>query len=815
MRLPVALENRRAMFKSQEHIHFSLKNTLGSILTNLCPRCDKLCLTTHSSRSTLNISHTLHTKMNPKKRKADAAESSGESPHKRARSESSEDIADKQNGDAHVSAEPSDEHVESSNAPVKPSKGSQAAPDNKNEAAFSRELPQSWDQADAADRLLVTMKEKNTKVAWAQIERDWERSTGEKPPKNMLSDRYRSLKDIRAHSEAGGPIGRKAKSRAVQKPSKASNDVSTLPTTRVGPTNPATGGPPDASSRAISKRSRATAERSQNPSAAPASEIASEEDLPQSWEQANTGDQLIVRMRSTRRGWERVEEAWEKLTGEKPAGGALKDRYDRIKALVIYPVTNGANTSKSLVKASTSDGASDTTISKRANPSLRTLRTRKAEAEVSEESLDESSDESLVPSSNDSSKQSKTMAPRKPRSADEQQMRDSATDGPSDAPISRAMKTKVEEPGDGRAKAGSSDVPEGIPKHPTAVAKSAQQSRGKHAVAAIPGNQETMKTADEMLVEMRERDCTWVEISKAWTDRLGLTHVPDTLRRRYARMKKGSAAKPNSTPQASSKRKMKATSPEEDLHASSSKRRKSTAETPCDPELPVKRNKDRGKQKSSVKYTESTTDEDELFAAPVEPVAAAPAKRNPGRATKVNRSDPEWLVTNEKSPLAYEDLHAEYSNPKTYENFTKSDWEDIRETLPPNIPLNPDGYSIPMTFFKYDPDFRRGIREFQEDLASGRLDPKWQADAAHAMEERAQGKFDAYKENQFEAFWGQKQKLNHDALAGESTKIKLELLIQNGIFKVGDYFSYSRVFGRGKNGVLLEKDCKVSDALDL
>ena len=745
--------------------------------------------------------------MTTRKRKADAAASSGESAHKRARSESSEDTADMHNGDTPVSTEPSDEHVEPSNTLVKPSHGSQAAPDNKIKAAFLRELPQSWDQADAADRLLVEIKEKNKKATWAKIERDWERSTGEKPSEGMLSARYRSLKDIRAHSNAG-----------VQEPSNASNDMSTLPTTGVRPTSPAIGGPLDASSSAMSKSSRATAERSRNASAAPASEMASEEDLPQSWEQANAGDQLIVRMRSNRKGWETVEKAWQNLTAEKPAKGALKDRYDRIKTLVIYPGANGANTSKSLVKASTSNGASDPSISERAEPSLRTLRKRKAEAEVSEESLDESSDASMVQYSDDVSEKSRAVAHRKPRSANEQPMRASATDGPSDARISRALETKAEESNDGGAKAGSSDGPEGIPKHPTIVAESAKGSRGKHAVAAKLGTQDTMEIADEVLVEMREKGCTWDEISKAWTYRFGLAHLPSSLQRRHSRIisrKNGSAIKRVSTTQASSKRKMKATSPDEDLYASSSKRRKSTAETPGDPELPVKRNMDRGKQKSSVKYTESTTDEDELYAAPVEPVATTPAKRNAGRATKVNRSDPEWLVTNEKSPLAYEDLHAEFSNPKTYENFTKSDWEDIRDTLPPNVPLNPDGYSIPMTFFKYDPDFRRGIREFQEDLASGRLDPKWQADAAHAMEERAQGKFDAYKEIQFEEFWGQKQKLNHDALAGESTKIKLELLIQNGIFKVGDYFSYSRVFGRGKNGVLVEKDCKVSEVLDL
>ena len=179
------------------------------------------------------------------------------------------------------------------------------------------------------------------------------------------------------------------------------------------------------------------------------------------------------------------------------------------------------------------------------------------------------------------------------------------------------------------------------------------------------------------------------------------------------------------------------------------------------------------------------------------------------QAAKVDRSDPFWLTTNAKSPLANEDLYAELSNPKTYEHLTKEDWEELREELPPSVPVSSDGYSIPINFFKYDADFRRGIREFQEDLSTGRLDPGWQEAAAEAMEERAQARFDAYKEDQYEEFWGQKQKLDWKAVAGESAKLKLDVMIQNGVFKEGDYFSYSRVAGRGKTRVMVEKECKV------
>ena len=190
--------------------------------------------------------------------------------------------------------------------------------------------------------------------------------------------------------------------------------------------------------------------------------------------------------------------------------------------------------------------------------------------------------------------------------------------------------------------------------------------------------------------------------------------------------------------------------------------------------------------------------------------SATPNKRQSApRGAKVNRQDPFWLTTNENSPLANEDLYTELSDPKTYENFTKSDWDDLRECLPPNIPLSSDGYSIPIDFFKYDADFRRGVREFQEDLSTGRLDPGWQAAAAEAMEERARGDFDAHKENQFEEFWGQKQKLDRHAVAGESAKLKLDVMIQNRIFQAGDFLSYSRAMRTANGKLLVEKECEV------
>ena len=560
-----------------------------------------------------------------------------------------------------------------------------------------------------------------------------------------------------------------------------------------------------------------------NTNAAPADDVKSDQnddselDLPQSWHEANAGDQLIVRMKTSRRPWNKIDEAWQQLTGERPVEGALRDRYTQIKDLVVCPKTTSGTNSNRPVTPSSLDETKDQANSRHTNSILRTTRKQKTAAEVSDGSLDESSQESSHEPSHESSKPSTTMTRRTSRSTTQGYAGASTLDGSSDGPITKRTKSTAAELSNRSAEAGPLEESNETSKSSPAVAKSAKRPRVKAAAAAAPSAQDQTETPDEMLVAMREGGSTWKEISRAWAARTGLAYVPETLRLRYTRIQSGSAPKLPPMTSAPQKRKAEAGSQEGGSYESSRKRSKPTAESPHVVESPTKRNVDRGKRKISVKYTDSTTDEDELYAAPVEPPTknSAPARRGGGRASKVDRTDPEWLVTNEKSPLADEDLHAEFSNPKTYEKFTKSDWEDLRETLPPDVPINPDGYSIPMTFFKYDPDFRRGIREFQEDLGSGRLDPKWQADAAQAMEERARGEFDAYKEDQFEAFWGQKQKLNHDALAGESTKIKLDLLIQNEIFKVGDYFSYSRVFGRGKSGVLMEKDCKVSQVLNL
>ena len=132
--------------------------------------------------------------------------------------------------------------------------------------------------------------------------------------------------------------------------------------------------------------------------------------------------------------------------------------------------------------------------------------------------------------------------------------------------------------------------------------------------------------------------------------------------------------------------------------------------------------------------------------------------------------------------------------------------------MPPHVELDEDG-SIPQAFLKYDPDWRNALHQFQVDLEAGRYDSTWLDEAALAMEERAAGVYDSFKETEFEEFWGQKQKVKVQ-LSGETASLKLADLIHANLFQVGDVWSYTRNVGKLPcERVQVEKECMVRSVL--
>lgn len=167
-----------------------------------------------------------------------------------------------------------------------------------------------------------------------------------------------------------------------------------------------------------------------------------------------------------------------------------------------------------------------------------------------------------------------------------------------------------------------------------------------------------------------------------------------------------------------------------------------------------------------------------------------------------------WCIFADKT-VRQGKLSGFFSDPENWAQVSEEDKEYIRNLLPPNVELNDDG-SIPLDFWKYNPEFRLDCRNLQEDLRAGRMDPEWQRQAQQAMEERAEGQFDNFKEREFEAFWGQKQKVDYSVLAGHASKVKFEDMLKAGLFKEGDIWTFDHTFGRGNNAVRIQKDCKVS-----
>lgn len=127
----------------------------------------------------------------------------------------------------------------------------------------------------------------------------------------------------------------------------------------------------------------------------------------------------------------------------------------------------------------------------------------------------------------------------------------------------------------------------------------------------------------------------------------------------------------------------------------------------------------------------------------------------------------------------------------------------------PDWPESEDLPNVPMEFLKTNRSMQADVRLFQEDLKEGRHEPSWQRSAAEAMEKRANGDFDDWKERNREEFWGQKQKTIKDARAGDSAKYSLEDLVAAGCFEVGDAWNMRRTMGHGKNSVVVEKEATV------
>ncbi|MCJ1401400.1 hypothetical protein MMC11_004613 [Xylographa trunciseda] len=157
-----------------------------------------------------------------------------------------------------------------------------------------------------------------------------------------------------------------------------------------------------------------------------------------------------------------------------------------------------------------------------------------------------------------------------------------------------------------------------------------------------------------------------------------------------------------------------------------------------------------------------------------------------------------------KSKLPDVELHKALSRSEAWDTLTEEEKAELRKLLPESVMTNGTPNE---DFLRYSPDWREGVRVFQDEVRSGRHEREWLEEAHEARRERTAGLFDKHKDEEFEEFWGQKQKVDPRAQAGDAVKVVLSDMIKANLFNTGDVFKYSRSFGRGKNAILVEKEC--------
>ena len=114
----------------------------------------------------------------------------------------------------------------------------------------------------------------------------------------------------------------------------------------------------------------------------------------------------------------------------------------------------------------------------------------------------------------------------------------------------------------------------------------------------------------------------------------------------------------------------------------------------------------------------------------------------------------------------------------------------------------------------HNTDWRRSIREFQEDLADGRLQVKWIKQAANAGDAHANGKFDVWKKEKTEDNFGEVKAKDLPGSSGgfAHSKLKLDELVRGGCFEIGDVWLVSKQLSSKtspKESALVEKEAKV------
>lgn len=129
--------------------------------------------------------------------------------------------------------------------------------------------------------------------------------------------------------------------------------------------------------------------------------------------------------------------------------------------------------------------------------------------------------------------------------------------------------------------------------------------------------------------------------------------------------------------------------------------------------------------------------------------------------------DPVYITTNANSRLGKADIYHMLLESAAWSRLSSEQQSTLISMLPPTSANNNLLAAIkngdtdtprPQAFSISNDCFRTDVARLQEDLKNGHLGKTWQAAAEQAVIERAAGKYDAWKVEEAESWWGQKSK---------------------------------------------------------
>lgn len=129
--------------------------------------------------------------------------------------------------------------------------------------------------------------------------------------------------------------------------------------------------------------------------------------------------------------------------------------------------------------------------------------------------------------------------------------------------------------------------------------------------------------------------------------------------------------------------------------------------------------------------------------------------KDEAQVSRLVASESEYLLYHPKSCLKMIDLNG-LLNQATWSILTAEEQSKCLKALPAvdKILLADGTMKLKEDFFTYNHFLQDAFREFQNDLRSGFLTASYIQNSQKACDDRRQGQADAFKDEQFERYWG-------------------------------------------------------------